>query len=258
MPICRNPELIRSLLMKDEPGTRSLYNLAFGCAGARASWIRVDDPDRPRAVICRSGAPHRGGFLYLYATSNKAAAALVGELPRRWRLEFAATPQRFVKSVRKHRKLNWVAPCYLYVLNPGVRGRSPLRPGSALGSDPAHRVGRLRPGDAPLIAHHWPHGKSVSYVQWRIGAGPSCAIRRGGKLVAWALTHADGSMAILHVLEAYRGQGMARSITAALVQRIVKWGLKPFLFIVKKNQASISLTESMGFRRHGVYCWFGQ
>jgi len=247
MPLCHDRELIRPLLLEDEPGTRGIYNLVFGLTGARVGWIRVDDLKKPRAVIIRSGAPRRGGFLYLFATSNRTAESLLAELPGRWKLRFAATSRRFVRSVRKFRKINWTGPCYLYVLDP-----------KKLVICRQHRVERLRPADAPAIARHWPHGRSVAYVQWRIAVGPTCAVRRNGKLVAWALTHADGSMAILHVLEEYRGQGMARSITTALAQRIMKRGLMPFLYIVKRNKASICLTESMGFERHGNYCWFGE
>ena len=65
-------------------------------------------------------------------------------------------------------------------------------------------------------------------------------------------------MGILHVLDKYRGQGMARSITTALAKRCQKAGLRPFLYIVEKNNASINLTESMGFRRHVMAAWFGE
>lgn len=59
MPLCRDPEVVRSLLLGDEPGTRSIYNIIFGTVGARASWIRVDDPSHPQAVVCRSAVLHR-------------------------------------------------------------------------------------------------------------------------------------------------------------------------------------------------------
>jgi 8-oxo-dGTP diphosphatase len=168
-------------------------------------------------------------------------------MPKRWKLEFAATPRRFVRCVRRFRKVNWTGPCYLYTLNP-----------ENLVIYRKHRVGELHDADIPFIVNYWPHGRSEPYLLGRIHAGPTCAIRVKGKLAAWALTHADGAMGILHVLDEYRGQGMARSITTALARRILKRGLKPFLYIVRKNVASTTLTESMGFKRYGEYCWFGQ
>ena len=252
MPILRDPKILKPFLLRDEAATRSIYNTIFGRGGAQVVWIRVDDLKRPQAVVCRSRVQHRRQMLYMYARSSKAAEQVLAEIPNRWRLAFAATPARLVPAVRKalrkrSRKLGWVSPCYLYCLEPG-----------RLVVDRAHRVGNLIPADARLIAEYWPHGRNPDYIRWRIRSGPTCAIRRNRKLVAWAITHADGAMGILHVLEEYRGLGMARAITTALAERCLKAGLKPFLFIVKRNQASINLTESMGFTRQGVCCWFGE
>jgi 8-oxo-dGTP diphosphatase len=254
VPLCRDPEIIKPLLLADEPGTRSLFNLLSGRAGGRAVWVRVDNPDNPQAVVCRSGALHRRQMLYLYAANARAAAQVLDEIPGRWRLEFAATSTSLVPAVRRvlrkrGRRLNWVSPCFLYVLDSGP---------SSLVIDRSHRVARLKPGDARLIVNFWPHGRNADYIRWRIMTGPTCAIRRRGRLVAWALTHADGAMGILHVLDEFRGQGMARSITTALAERCRKAGLQPFLYIVKRNNASIRLTESMGFKRHAIVAWFGE
>jgi GNAT superfamily N-acetyltransferase len=284
VPISHNPEVLKPFLLRDESATRSIYNTVFGRAGARVVWIRVDDLKRPQAVICRSRVLHRRQMLYMYARNPKAAERVLAEIPKKWRLAFAATPARLVPAVRRAlkkrgRKLDWISPCYLYVLepshkeipmsklqfptksqvpNPNNTGPQMKPVPGGLVIDRKHRVGRLRPGDAGLIAQYWPHGRNPDYIRWRIRSGPNCAIRRNGKLVACAITHADGSMGILHVLEEYRGLGMARSITTALAERCLKAGLKPFLYIVKRNKASINLTESMGFTRQGVYCWFGE
>jgi 8-oxo-dGTP diphosphatase len=189
---------------------------------------------------------------------------VLAEIPRPWKLEFAATPVKMVKAAKRElarrnavmrspkssgsrRRISWVAPCYLYVLESGK-----------LVIDRRHKIGTLKPNDAEKIVSYWPHGRNADYIRWRIRTGPTCAIRRNGKLVAWAITHGDGAMGILHVLKEFRGLGMARSITTALAERSLRAGIKPFLYIVKRNKASIRLTESMGFTRHGIYCWFGE
>jgi 8-oxo-dGTP diphosphatase len=281
MPIVKDAEVVRPLLESDPDRTHSIRNLINGAAGGRASWVRVDNPAKPQAVLCRSR------FLYLYARNRKAAAQLVRELPKRWRLAFAATATGLEKAVRREltrrnavsqgsqeppkRRIRWTAPCWLYVLDPqgGIfrgpddrcqtKGRNQgSRAKRSLVIDRRHRVGKLTCRDAALVTKYWPHGKSRGYVAWRIQAGPTCAIRRRGKLVAWAMTHADGAMGMLHVLDEYRGRGMARSITTALAERCLKAGIRPFLYIVKKNTASIRLTESMGFTRVGELAWFGE
>jgi 8-oxo-dGTP diphosphatase len=111
--------------------------------------------------------------------------------------------------------------------------------------------------DARFVASFWPYGRSPEYVRERIRALPSAAIRRNGRLVAWSLTHDDGSMGFLHVLDEWRGRGFARALTTALALRLLRLGLRPFLYIVQTNTPSIRLTESMGFTRAGSYGWFG-
>jgi ribosomal protein S18 acetylase RimI-like enzyme len=247
MPLCHDPKLIVPFLMRDEPGTRSICNLVFGRAGARARWIRVDNLANPRAVLIRNGAQYRGGRYYMFAVSNAAAESLIREIPRHWKLIFAGTPYRLAHVIGKVRNLKRVRANYLYVLDP-----------KRLVTVRTHRVGFLTARDAAQIAHLWANGRQLNYVRWRIRVGPSAAIRRNGKLAAWGLTHADGSMAMLRVLEEYRGQGMARSITCTVARRVMAWGLKPFLHINTTNRASIRLTESMGFERHATYAWFSE
>jgi 8-oxo-dGTP diphosphatase len=252
MPILRDPEILKPFLLRYETAAPSIYNTIFGVGSARVVWIRVDDLRSPQAVVCRSRVQHRRQMLYMYARNLKAAERVLAGIPGKWRLGFAATPARLVPAVRRAlrkrgRRLTWVSPCYLYGLEPG-----------RLVICRTHRVGNLKPVDAGLIAKYWPHGRNPDYVRERIRSGPTCAIRRNGRLVAWAITHADGAMGILHVLEEYRGQGMARAITTALAERCLRAGLKPFLYIVKRNRASINLTESMGFTRRGVCCWLGE
>jgi GNAT superfamily N-acetyltransferase len=247
MPICHDPALVRPLLLTDEPGTRSIYNLIHDRAGARARWVRVDDLADPQAIIIRSGARFRNRRHYIYAASNHAAENLLAEIPRDWKLMFAASPSRLARVVRKFRKFNFIHLNYLYVLEP-----------ENLVTYRSHRVESLRTEDAPRIARLWANGRQLNYVRWRISAGPSAAIRRNGSLIAWGATHADGSMAMLRVLEEYRGQGLARAITYVLARRVITWGLRPFLHIHRNNKASISLCESMGFTRHSLCAWFGQ
>jgi predicted GNAT family acetyltransferase len=244
MPLCRDPKQLLPLLQRDEPGTRSIRNLAFGRARAWARWVRVDDPANPRAVILRSGARYRSGRLYMYADNDSAARVVLAELRQLRHVVFAGTPRRLARLIREFRPLARVRTNYLYVLNPG-----------RLVADRSHRVETLKPEDAATIAPLWANGRQKNYIRWRISVGPTCAIRRQGRLVAWGATHSDGSMAMLRVREEYRGQGMARAITYTMARRVMAWGLEPFLHINRNNAASIRLTESMGFERHGVYAW---
>ncbi len=246
MPICRDRELLRPLLTANLPAAQSVHNLVFGIGSVLPTWLRVDSLTNPRAVLCRTRR------LTLFASDSRAASAVIREVPRHLRLRFGSTPMRFYRLIRRNwpgrdkGRKTWLTPCYLYYLRP-----------ERLVINRSHRVTSLRPEDAAVIRNYWPYGRSLAHLRWRIQAGPAYGIRKAGRLVAWGLTHDDGSMGFLHVLEEYRGQDMARAITTALAGRLLRLGRTPFLYIVKKNQPSIRLTESMGFERVGEYGWFG-
>lgn len=232
------------MLLENEPATRSIFNVIFRRAGSEPAWVRVDDRANPKVVLCRCG------WLTLYSADREAARRLVDQIPARWHVNFSATPSWVHDHVRKRRGINWVAPCFGYALKDPARLAIHHR---------RRRVGHLQPEDTRLVTEHWPYneGKNdLRYISWRIRFGPTAAIRRQGRPVAWALTHGDGSMGFLHVIEPWRGQGMARTIGTALAQRLLGKGINPFLFIEKKNRASIRLTQTMGFDRVGTFVWF--
>lgn len=244
MFICRDLEPVRRLLLRDEPATRAVYNKVFGLAGSKAKWVRVDDPENPKAVLIR-----RMWGLTLWTRDRRAGSRMLGQIPARWNMNFCATPSWVVKYVIRNRELRWSNPCYGYALTDPDK----LRKFSVA------RVGALSPDDSRLVAKYWPYygGKGDSmYVNWRIRTGPTCAIRRKGELVAWGLTHDDGSMGFLHVLEQHRGKGYARTIGTALARKSIRHGIMPFVFIEAKNRASQRLTERLGFDKLGPYSWF--
>jgi ribosomal protein S18 acetylase RimI-like enzyme len=246
MPLCRDFNLVRPFLEKNRPAANSAANLVHDTFGSRLRWVRIDDLRDPHAVLCRSRR------FALFADSGPAVVRLLAEVPRNLRLRFGATPTRFCRLIRE----NWPGPdagrrvwynhCCLYVLRPGH-----------LVVDRTHRVSRLQPEDAPSIARAWPYGRSPEHILRRIRNGPGYCIRRRGMPVAWGLTHDDGSMGFLHVVEQYRHQGMARTITTALARSLLRLGVQPFMYIVAANRASLRLTAGMGFSRAGRFSWFG-
>ena len=246
MPICRDLEPLRPFVERHRPDTNSIANLVYDTFGSDLRWVRADDSREPHALLCRTRR------FTLYADSGRAAARVLAEVPGNLRLRFGATPTRFCRLIRKGwrgpdagRRL-WYNHCHLYVLRPG-----------RLVIDRTHRVSRLRPGDATLIVRAWPYGRSPELILRRIRRGPGYCIRRNGAPVAWGLTHDDGSMGFLHVVEKYRNQGMARALTTALAERLLKLGAQPFMYIVTTNRASLRLTAGMGFSRAGRFSWFG-
>jgi 8-oxo-dGTP diphosphatase len=246
MPLCHDLDLIRPFIAKNLPATNSVSNLVDNTFKSSLRWVRADDLNDPHAVLCRTRR------FTLFADSGLAAARVLAEVPRNQRMVFSATPTRLCRLIKTH----WRGPdagrrlrynhCYLYILRPG-----------RLVLDRTHRVSSLRPDDVPLIARAWPYGRSPDHILRRIRGGPGYCIRRKGAPVAWGLTHDDGSMGFLHVVEQYRHQGMARTLTTALAGHLLRLGVQPFMYIITNNRASLRLTASMGFSRAGRFSWLG-
>ena len=67
------------------------------------------------------------------------------------------------------------------------------------------------------------------------------------KLVGFIGIHAEGSAGLLYVEEAYRRQGIGRALEAFLINWHVKNGYTPYGHVVKENEISLKMQESMGF-----------
>lgn len=241
MRLCRNLEPVIRFLERNDPAARTLLNLVTGRAGSRANWVRADDPVNPTVVVAR----HR--WLYLFSPDRRAGLRAVDELPARWQRRFAATPAWLLDAHLRRGGVGWHTRCYMYALSDARH----------LSARPGHRITPLTEADVPLVVRHWPYGRRADYVSERIRNGLSAGVRADGRLAGWAMTHADGSMGFLHVLDEFRGNGMARSIGAWLARRQLGRGAGAFVYIETRNRASIALTESLGFARVGEYAWYG-
>lgn len=96
---------------------------------------------------------------------------------------------------------------------------------------------------------------SVEYLNERIRKSVNAGIYADGKLVAWGLTHDDGSLGSLHVLEGYRGNGYAKEISISLIKQCRKIGKIPFLQCETKNIPAQNLVKSLGYVQDRNVSW---
>jgi len=96
---------------------------------------------------------------------------------------------------------------------------------------------------------------SVEYLNERIEKSASAGICDDGKLVAWALTHDDGSLGTMHVLEGHRRKGFAKEITFALIRQCREISKIPFLQCETKNTPAQKLVEGLGFVKDRNVSW---
>lgn len=115
----------------------------------------------------------------------------------------------------------------------------------------------LSASDAATIFEHSKYQEyiTIDYITERIINGIGFGIREKEKLVAWALTHDDGAIGFLNVLEQYRGRGYGKDITAAMVKRLLEVNEIPYVHIEEDNVKSMNLAVKMGFRKYRRIHW---
>ncbi|MCX8173428.1 MAG: GNAT family N-acetyltransferase [Thermoplasmata archaeon] len=193
-----------------------------------------------------------GGFLIdgneVYPFGSPAAFERTLEvIKRRKNLFFAAVGEEFVQIIEKNFPFLKRKDSFFYtVTKEQFRGKK------------KHECENLRREDAKTVARFW--GGEERYIRSRIERYPSSGIYDGNKLVAWVglhnLTPRIGIMGFLHVLDDYRGKGLAESVSTCLAEQIFGSGRIAGIHIWIDNEPSKNLARKLGFERRCTHSWF--
>jgi GNAT superfamily N-acetyltransferase len=85
------------------------------------------------------------------------------------------------------------------------------------------------------------------YIKERITKSISACIYENEKLVAWGLTHDDGALGSLNVLDEYRGKKYGTEIVLSLIHQCRALGKIPFAQTEETNEKAIKLVTKLGF-----------
>lgn len=96
---------------------------------------------------------------------------------------------------------------------------------------------------------------TVDYIKERIEKGVALGIYEDDKLVAWIMTHDDGAIGLLNVLEEYRKKGYGYKLTMEIIKRLRKNNKIPFVHIEEDNDKSMNLALKTGFVKHSNVHW---
>lgn len=129
-------------------------------------------------------------------------------------------------------------------------GKTPLPPVKS-------NIIKLQAGDAEYIYRNSKYQEyiSVEYIEERINNGIGLGIYKGGRLAAWALTHDDGAIGFLNVVEECRQNGYGTDVTIAMIRNLLELGAVPFVHIEEENIKSMNLALRSGFRRERRIHW---
>lgn len=92
----------------------------------------------------------------------------------------------------------------------------------------------------------------IEYLEQRIKNSVSAGITENNKLVAWAITHDDGAIGALHVLDDYRNKGYAAEIVIYMSRKIRSAGRTPIAQIEERNASAIKLFKKLRFKHDVV------
>ena len=96
-----------------------------------------------------------------------------------------------------------------------------------------------------FVFKNYEHISDADYLADRINTGMIGAFCEG-EPVGFIGNHSEGAMGLLQLLPEYRRRGIAFSLEAALINRMVRLGQIPYGQIVTTNNASINLQKKLG------------
>jgi ribosomal protein S18 acetylase RimI-like enzyme len=167
----------------------------------------------------------------------------------------AALPGEFVALFHRPAlspTAGWTLMREIRVLQLAWAGAIALSPGE----DPAFGLGSgpepLGEADVPAMLELTAQTQPGPFLSQTIAFGGYLGIRRDGALAAMAgrRLHPEGWIEVSAVCTdpAHRGAGLARRVSAAVVDGILAEGARPFLHVLPTNPA-VRLYEAMGFAR---------
>jgi GNAT superfamily N-acetyltransferase len=178
----------------------------------------------------------------IQASDDEAAKEVIDDIPAgKYWFHFAS--ENVLRVARRRMRMGWCSNAWLLALSPGdLRGRK------------KHETERIDPRWASKIARAWAYDwDATEYVKARIENGPSAGVFIDGEPVAWNLTHFEtdrvSAMGLLVVLPSHRGKGYAESVTIDVASQVLAAGRTPLCHIYEDNQASLAMSEGLGFKR---------
>ncbi|XP_054744798.1 uncharacterized protein LOC129249157 [Anastrepha obliqua] len=121
---------------------------------------------------------------------------------------------------------------------------------------PEYEFRPLTIADAALVDNIWySHGNgTLEFIKRLItyNCNIGISLKSTGELIAWCIRCNLGLLGMLHVKEAYRGRGLARSIVHQVSRQIAVAGGDVGTMISDRNSASLALFNKLNFKEIGV------
>ena len=235
--VVEDREVVRPLLMRDRIRNAVVVNRVYH--NPEFTLTFADQLPEPKGVLALRPAsggnsPHQ---FALHALDPIGALRVLRAVPPGFCLYHVADELAF-PALRERVQVGWWGEAILYKLD----------------------AADFRDVQAAKVAKIWePDWPAEGYVRSRIEEGLNGAIYEDGEPVAWYLTHLETEdvvmLGFLHVLDAYRRKGYAKSLSCALIKQTFAKGKIPCCHVYTNNEPSIRLMEGLGFQRVCLQAW---
>ena len=186
-------------------------------------------------------------WVYISSPNEQALLEAVEQLNESDKC-FAAIEDWMVPMITRQKEIKWKFPLIKVYLPDHVC----LEPSKGINIKP------LNDEDARHIFENsiYQEVTSESYILERIQKGISCGITIDDELVAWAITHDDSAIGMLHVMESHRQKGFAYEVVSFMISQLRNQGKIPFACIEETNFKSLNLVKKFGFVVDQKINWF--
>ena len=158
--------------------------------------------------------------------------------------ELFVTGQDFMKSLLEESGYHTLFSCRQFLYT--ERTPLPVR----------HKdIRRLDMDSFSYVCEHYDKD-STSYIRDRLLAGVMYGAFADDRLAGFIGMHSEGSLGMLYVDEAQRRQGLAASLVAYAVNRMLERGWTPYGHVITGNEASMRLQEKLGFYQAKNTFWW--
>jgi GNAT superfamily N-acetyltransferase len=170
-------------------------------------------------------------WIYIFSKDEKELSNLLNQLTDK-DIFFASVEDWMVPIISKKKKFEWTLSTIRWYLPDEVEV-----PDTKLKANPisTEDIGFI------LSQSKYRQFLTARYLKERITKSISACIYEDNKMVAWGLTHDDGALGSLNVLDEYRGKKYGTEIVLSLILQCRELGRIPFAQIEETNEKAIKL-----------------
>ncbi len=161
-------------------------------------------------------------------------------------LYFANVEDWMIPQLCQNHRIEWKLTTHRFFL-----------PASAAFETPGNTCIPLDASYVNYIYRHSPYKDftSENYIIERLEKDISAGIWLNEDLIGWGLTHDDGSLGFLNVVNAHRGKGVGEAVLRCLIHAKRRHDKPVYVNVEPHNKESLSLLKKMGFEFERVVSW---